>query len=68
MKPLKTIKVQGGKEYVEVHTRVNYFRSAEEYKGWGENCDIIEKDRQVYTNESNHNKSRWTCCCNWTCI
>jgi hypothetical protein len=22
---------------------VNYFRSAEEYKGWGENCDIIEK-------------------------
>ena len=43
MKSLKTIKVQGGKEYVEVHTRVNYFRSAEEYKGWGENCDIIEK-------------------------
>jgi len=38
---LKTIKVQGGKEYAEVHTRVNYFRSQEKYKDWSEDCDII---------------------------
>tara|TARA_B100000214_G_C23963630_1_gene626580 strand:- start:765 stop:1328 length:564 start_codon:yes stop_codon:yes gene_type:complete len=43
MNQLKTIKVQGGKEYAEVHTRVNYFRSSEEFKGWGVNCDIVEK-------------------------
>ena len=39
---LKTIKVQGGKEYAEVHTRVNYFRSQEQYKDWSEDCDIIK--------------------------
>ena len=39
---LKTIKVQGGKEYAEVHTRVNYFRSQEKYKNWSEDCDIIQ--------------------------
>jgi len=39
---LKTIKVQGGKEYAEVHTRVNYFRSQEKYKDWSEDCDIIQ--------------------------
>jgi hypothetical protein len=38
---LKTIKVQGGKEYAEVHTRVNYFRSAEQYKNWSEDCVIV---------------------------
>lgn len=38
---LKTIKVQGGKEYAEVHTRVNYFRSQEKYKDWSEDCNII---------------------------
>jgi len=38
---LKTIKVQGGKEYAEVHTRVNYFRSQNQYKDWGEDCEII---------------------------
>lgn len=39
---LKTIKVQGGKEYAEVHTRVNYFRSQEKYKDWSEDCDIVQ--------------------------
>lgn len=39
---LKTIKVQGGKEYAEVHTRVNYFRSTERYKDWSEDCNIIQ--------------------------
>jgi len=39
---LKTIKVQGGKEYAEVHTRVNYFRSQEKYKDWSEDCNIIK--------------------------
>ncbi len=38
---LKTIKVQGGKEYAEVHTRVNYFRSQEKYKDWGEDTEMI---------------------------
>ena len=40
---LKTIKVQGGKEYAEVHTRVNYFRSSEKYKDWGEDCEVISQ-------------------------
>tara|TARA_R100000781_G_scaffold82977_1_gene51084 strand:+ start:2297 stop:2896 length:600 start_codon:yes stop_codon:yes gene_type:complete len=40
---LKTIKVQGGKEYAEVHTRVNYFRSTEQFKGWGQDCEIIHQ-------------------------
>ena len=39
---LKTIKVQGGKEYAEVHTRVNYFRSSEKYKDWG--CLLYTSD------------------------
>ena len=39
---LKTIKVQGGKEYAEVHTRVNYFRSQEKYKNWSEDWNIIQ--------------------------
>ena len=39
---LKTIKVQCGKEYAEVHTRVNYFRSQEKYKNWSEDCNIIQ--------------------------
>ena len=39
---LKTIKVQGGKEYAEVHTRVNYFRSQEKYKDWSEDTNIIQ--------------------------
>lgn len=38
---LKTIKVQGGKEYAEVHTRVNYFRSQKKYENWGEECEVI---------------------------
>lgn len=38
---LKTIKVQGGKEYAEVHTRVNYFRSQKKYENWGEETIII---------------------------
>jgi hypothetical protein len=38
---LKTIKVQGGKEYAEVHTRVNYFRSQSQYKDWGEETEVI---------------------------
>jgi len=40
---LKTIKVQGGKEYAEVHTRVNYFRSTEQFKGWGQDCEIVHQ-------------------------
>jgi hypothetical protein len=40
---LKTIKVQGGKEYAEVHTRVNYFRSSEKYKDWGEDCEVVSQ-------------------------
>jgi hypothetical protein len=40
---LKTIKVQGGKEYAEVHTRVNYFRSQPQYKNWGEETMIIKE-------------------------
>tara|TARA_R110000851_G_scaffold236895_2_gene389577 strand:+ start:1803 stop:2357 length:555 start_codon:yes stop_codon:yes gene_type:complete len=40
---LNTIKVQGGKEYAEVHTRVNYFRSTEQYKDWGQDCEIIHQ-------------------------
>ncbi len=31
---LNTIKVQGGKEYAEVHTRVNDVRSQEKQKEW----------------------------------
>ena len=40
---LKTIKVQGGKEYAEVHTRVNYFRSSEKYKDLGEDCEVVSQ-------------------------
>lgn len=40
---LNTIKVQGGKQYAEVHTRVNYFRSTEQYKDWGQDCEIIHQ-------------------------
>ena len=40
---LKTIKVQGGKEYAEVHTRVNYFRSSEKYRDWGEDCEVVSQ-------------------------
>jgi hypothetical protein len=42
MEQLKTIKFKG-KDYAEVHTRVNYFRSSEQYKDWGEECEIVER-------------------------
>ncbi len=45
---LKTIKVQGGKEYAEVHTRVNYFRSQEKYKDWGEDTEMEKMLDEVF--------------------
>ena len=40
---LKTTKIQG-KDYVEVYTRVQHFRTNPYYKGWGENSDIVFHD------------------------
>lgn len=40
MTKLKTTNIKG-KEYVEVNTRIEYFRSAEEYKGWTLDSEII---------------------------
>lgn len=40
---LKTTKIQG-KDYVEVNTRVQHFRTNPYYKGWGENSDIVFHD------------------------
>jgi len=42
MEKLKTIKFKG-KDYAEVHVRVNYFRSQKKYENWGEECEILER-------------------------
>ena len=37
----KTTNIKG-KEYVEVNQRIKYFRSAEQYKGWSLNTDLVD--------------------------
>lgn len=44
---LKTIDIKG-KPYVTINERIKYFRSAEEYKGWGIVTEIVEmSDKRV---------------------
>ena len=43
MTKLKTVDIKG-KDYVEVSTRITYFRSAPEYKGWALLTEIVELD------------------------
>ena len=38
----KTTNIKG-KEYVEVNQRIKYFRSAEQYKGWSLNTDLVSR-------------------------
>lgn len=45
---LKTTNIQG-KDYVEVFTRVQHFRSNPYYEGWGENSDIVSQDAKNIT-------------------
>lgn len=42
---LKTTNIKG-KEYVEVNTRVQYFRECPDYKGWSLETEIIELDEK----------------------
>lgn len=37
----KTTNIKG-KEYVEVNERIKYFRTAEEYKGWSINTELVD--------------------------
>jgi len=37
----KTTNIKG-KEYVEVNQRIKYFRSAEQYKGWSLNTELVD--------------------------
>lgn len=37
----KTTNIKG-KEYVEVNERIKYFRSAEQYKGWSINTELVD--------------------------
>jgi hypothetical protein len=38
---LKTVKIKG-KDYVEVNTRIQYFRSSPQYRGWSLTSEFIE--------------------------
>jgi hypothetical protein len=48
MSELKTVDIKG-KAYVEVNERIRHFRTAEEYKGWTLESDIISNENSVVT-------------------